>query len=410
MTEALSFPMRLPAVRVKQALGEFFAVAISARVLRQIVFLDPTRISSVDRANFLYRLIGNQREASASRARSIAEYINTEESAFPNSVILSANYDDQGMLIENESTRWRIESDDCGEFLMVPSETRMASVIDGQHRLLGFDHCKDDRRDMQLLCSVYIDLPVAYQAYLFATINTNQRKVDKSLAYEQFGFNLDVEAKEGWSPDKLAVFFTRKLNLNPESPLHQHIKIAPLEADLVFPEGREQSWTVSTACIVEGILSLFSSKPKTDRDLLHREPLQRRNRKTLPQDSSPFRDLYRECADDELWNLIVAFFRIVETEFWSRASTRSYIRKTIGVQALFDVFRLVALRVHKEELDAELRRVTQASSSVDFANEFFQASGKGKVRVKNVILLRAGLIGEADLADADRPAYIELAS
>lgn len=61
------------------------------------------------------------------------------------------------------------------------------------------------------------DLPLAYQAYLFATININQRKVDKSLAYEQFGYNLDDEEPESWAPDKLAVFFTRRLNLNPES-------------------------------------------------------------------------------------------------------------------------------------------------------------------------------------------------
>ncbi len=216
-------------------MGEFYAVALPARLFRQVVYLDPTRIASVDRQSFLYKLLGNQREASGPRAKKIAEYINTVESAFPNSVILSANYNDNGALQENPESRWRIESATCGDYLVIPSDARMASVIDGQHRLLGFDHCREERRDMELLCSVYMDLPQAYQAYLFATINMNQRKVDKSLAYEQFGYNLDDEKPEAWVPDKLAVFFTRRLNVNPASPLHGHIKIAPLEADLVFP-------------------------------------------------------------------------------------------------------------------------------------------------------------------------------
>lgn len=405
-----AFPIRLPAIRVKQTLGEFYALAIPARLLRDVVFLDPTRISSVDKNNFLYRLLGSQRDASSTRARSIAKYIDTVESAFPNSVILSANYDDKGSLVEDESNRWKVETDNCGDYLVIPSPARMASVIDGQHRLLGFDYCMEERRDMQLLCSVYIDLPVAYQAYLFATININQRKVDKSLAYEQFGYNLDEEPVESWSPDKLAVFFTRKLNLNPKSPLYQHIKIAPLEADLIFSGVEEPSWMISTASVVEGILSLFSTKPMVDRDILHKEPIHSRNRMKLPQDSSPFRDQFKAGADDELLNWILNFFTIVRDVLWANAQPRSYIRKTIGVQALFDVFRTIALRVDPGLLLAEIDRVIKSSADVDFADQFFQASGKGRVRVRNLILYRAGLITEADLSEADREGYIKMAN
>lgn len=104
-------PIRFRAIKVSQTLGEFFAVAIPARLLRQIVYLDPTRISSVDKKQFLYRLLGNQRDTSGTRARSIAKYINSVESAFPNSVILSANYDDKGLPIQDEAKRWKIEED-----------------------------------------------------------------------------------------------------------------------------------------------------------------------------------------------------------------------------------------------------------------------------------------------------------
>ena len=403
-----SYPLRLRAVKVSQPMGDFYAVSITARQLREFIFLDPTRIESVSKKSFWYRLSGNQREASTTRTREIGAYINTVESAFPNSIILAGNYDDSGKLMEDVAHRWRIETDECGDYLVIPSDRKVASVVDGQHRLLGFDHCQEDRRDMELLCAVYIDLPQAYQAYLFATININQRKVDKSLAYEQFGYNLDDEDQSGWAPDKLAVFFTRRLNLNPVSPLYSHIKIAPLEADLVFPQSDKTNWLLSTASIVEGILSLISSKPKADRDKLHQKASQDRDRSALPDDSSPFREIYKEGKDDELWDIILSYLKMVQQHLWAKATERSYIRKTIGIQALFDVLKHVALQTEAAKLQAALEGTIQRAGKLDYANDFFQASGKGRVRVRNTILLAAGRISTGDLLDADRESYLDL--
>lgn len=402
------YPLKLRAVKVTQPMGDFYAVSITARQLRDVIFLDPTRIESVSKKSFWYRLSGNQREASTTRTREIGGYINTVEAAFPNSIIVAGNYDDSGKLMEEVAHRWRIETDECGDYLIIPSNRKVASVVDGQHRLLGFDHCHEVRRDMDLLCAVYIDLPQAYQAYLFATININQRKVDKSLAYEQFGYNLDDEDQSGWAPDKLAVFFTRRLNLNPVSPLFSHIKIAPLEADLVFPQSDETKWLISTASIVEGILSLISSKPKADRDKLHQKALDHRDRHSLPEDSSPFREIYKGGKDDELWEIILGYLQIVQKHLWAKATEHSYIRKTIGIQALFDVLRHVSLQADPEKLKDALEDTIQRAAKLDFARDFFQASGKGRVRVKNAILLAAGKLPESDLSDADRQTYLEL--
>lgn len=387
-------------------MGDFYAISISARLLREIIFLDPTRIESVNRQTFWYRLTGNQREASPDRTKSIGAYINTVESAFPNSIILAGNYDDSGNLIEDETRRWHIESDDCGDYLVIPSETKVASVVDGQHRLLGFDHCIDDRKDMSLLCSVYLDLPQAYQAYLFATININQRKVNKSLAYEQFGYNLDDETPVSWAPDKLAVFLTRRLNLNPESPLYSHIKIAPLDADIVFPPQEEKLWMLSTANLVEGILGLISTRPKADRDALHLKHVGERRRSLLPVDDSPFREMYRESDDEKLWEIIFNYLQMIKNYLWAHASNNSYIHKTIGVQALFDVLRFIASRTKIEDLPAVLEATLEKSKHLDFSNNFYQASGKGRVRVKNSILLAGGWIDPGELSDIDRSSYL----
>jgi DNA phosphorothioation-associated DGQHR protein 1 len=403
-----NYPLRLRAVKVSQPMGDFYAVSMTARQLREVIFIEPTRIESVVKKSFWYRLTGNQRGSSPSRTRDIGAYINTVESAFPNSIILAGNYDDTGKLIEDEANRWRIETDDCGEYLIIPSPRRVASVVDGQHRILGFDHCAEDRRDMGLLCSVYIDLPQAYQAYLFATININQRKVDKSLAYEQFGYNLDDEDQESWAPDKLAVFFTRRLNLNPDSPLYSHIKIAPLDSDLIFPQTDEKTWQISTASIVEGILCLISSKPKADRDKLHEKPLNERNRTLLPNDGSPFRELYLATNDERLWDIVLKYLKLAEKHLWASASERSYIRKTVGIQALFDVLKYVAVGTDDAGLESILNETLRKARTLDFGKDFFQASGKGRVRIKNCILLKAGLTSESSLPVTDKQAYMDL--
>jgi DNA phosphorothioation-associated DGQHR protein 1 len=404
------FPLRLPAIKVVQPLGEFFVVALDAATLQQVTFLDPTRIENVDAKSFWYSLLGAQRQASPRRAKEIGKYIDTVEAAFPNSIILAANYIDYGELQEDEVTRWRVESTDHSAFhLVIPSAKKMASVIDGQHRLLGFEYCEPARKTMELLCAVYMDLPHAYQAYLFATINFNQRKVDKSLAYEQFGYNLDEEESNGWAPDKLAVYFARKLNLDPKSPFHGRIRVAPLNAELLFSNGGSVDWQVSTACIVEGIAKLISRNPKKDRDLLHQKSAHSRARSILSQDGAPLRLLYLEGRDSEIYEIIATFFSFVKRQLWESADVRSYIRKTVGIQALFDLLHASIDKFGVSGLsEAKLNAIISSSSGVSFADPFFEASGKGRVRIKNTLLLFAGLASAEDLPDADRDLYVGL--
>ena len=400
----MKFPILIQVIQIRQPLGNFWAASIPARLLRECVVLDPTRIESVDKASFLYKLIGNQREASIPRTKEIARYIDSVEAAFPNSIIIGANHIDTGPLSDNDPNRWKLIKNNEHYYLEIPSLNKAATIIDGQHRLLGFDHAKDIRKDMELLCSVYFDLPLAYQAYLFATININQRKVDKSLAYEQFGYNLDDEEPHAWAPDKLAVYLTRKLNLDPSSPFCGHIKLAPLNADLVLNE-EDYSWQISTACIVEGILSLISSRPAADRDALHTVNVKDRNRKNLPSDSSPLRSAFQQCQDDVILATLKNFFSIAKNKLWNIANERSYINKTIGISALFDVLRHVLLKYDAPKIEERLKHTLETAATIDFSNSFFQASGKGRVRVKNVILRAAKEIAGADLPKTDASEY-----
>ncbi len=285
----------------------------------------------------------------------------------------------------------------------------MASVIDGQHRLLGFQYCDAKRKNMELLCSVYLDLPQAYQAYLFATININQRKVDKSLAYEQFGYNLDPESSSGWSPDKVAVNLTRKANLDKDSPLYSRVKVLPLNSELLFP-GNEQAakWQVSTACLVEGICRLISQSPKKDRDALHKFSLTSRKRTLLGPDSSPLRQLYLEAKDEEIYALLKTYFITADHLLWASAAAKSFIFRTLGIQAILDVLKIYLTETGASVGQAEFERLLKPVTGIDFADTAFQGSGRGRVRIKNLILLYSGKISFADLPDADKATYAEL--
>ena len=406
-----SFPLRLPAIKVQQPLGDFFVISLEAATLREVTFLDPTRIASVDKKAFWYSLLGAQRTSSERRAKQIAKYIDTVEAAFPNSIILAANYIHNGEFQEDDEERWKIESAGENTYeLIIPTSKPMASVVDGQHRLLGFDYCNEAHKSMELLCAVYMDLPHAYQAYLFATININQRKVNKSLAYEQFGYNLDDEERGGWAPDKLAVYLTRKLNLDPKSPFYRHIKIAPISEESLFPGEEPVAWQVSTACVVEGIARLLSQNPKNDRDLLHQKPVNSRSRSFLTQNAAPLRSLYIQGQDERIYNILMGYFIAVKDKLWDTADNRSYIKKTVGVQALFDVLRNIpeeVLEKEATEIEAFFTRKMERCNVVNFADSFFQASGTGRSRIRNCLELRLGTRSLEDI-QSDHEEYKRL--
>lgn len=306
-----------------------------------------------------YTLEGTQRLIQDKRLNEIAAYINRVDSSFPNSIIVAANYDletgfNQGELeyISSEEDGKPLESSDVWTIteakdgchkLTIPSSKKLAAIIDGQHRLFSFARAEADAMDsMTLLCSVFLDLPKALQAQVFATINSTQKRVDRSLTYELFGYNVSDEAEEYWTPDKLAVFLTRKLGTDSDSPLRGRVMVAPKRDSALEKLAAEANWRVSTAVIVDGILRLFSSNPKRDANLMRRdEASPRRELKDGPNDRSPLREAFIEGNDALIYKMVLNYLKASEDVFWKNASEGSFIFRTIGVQAIFDILRKV---------------------------------------------------------------------
>lgn len=258
--------LRIPAIGVAQPIGEFYICSIPAEALLKIAYSIP---ASLKREGGMFsNIFGTQRVHSKQRAKQIGAYIDETESTFPNTIILSVNYRADGEYEENEALRWNASkgTDGCS-FLTIPADAQLASIIDGQHRLDGFRHVsKIDRLKMELPCAVYINLPRPYQARIFATININQKRVDKSLAYELFGYDLSESNADKWPPDMLGVYLARVLEGKDGSPFKDHIKLALLEEETDNVGSTQVSaendagndWKVSVACIVEGITRLIS--------------------------------------------------------------------------------------------------------------------------------------------------------
>jgi len=385
----MSYPKKIKAIRVKQPFGNFFVISIFANDLLELSFSDALRYDE----NQVLR--GSQRRLDEKgRVKEITDYINSEDLAFPNSIIIAANYNEEGFIEEDENLRWKFHSiDDVFFEIEIPSTKKLAAIIDGQHRLNGFNNANNQRKsETELLVSVYFDLPAPYQAYLFASINYNQKPVNKSLALEQFGYLTELTPADSWSPELLSVFLTRKLNLDNGSNFYNHIRVAPQNDEFLLEiSPKEQDWLISTATVVDGILKLITTNPKRDSNRLNTFTIKERKRNILEVDNTPLRKFYLDNNDVFIYKVVVNYFNAVNDVLFVSSKNNSFIKKTVGIQALFNVLKVILSE--KLETDKNIsfdyfKSYLEKISDIDFSDNFFTASGIGKSRIQNAILIK----------------------
>jgi len=405
----IKYPIKIPAIRIEQPLGVFYVTSLTAECLLETCYTikaeildddDDSTIGHLD--TFVNKLIGNQRVRTPKRLNEIKRYTETVDASFPNSIILGANYDQKGNLVTSPEERWTVEVVGEGFYnLIIPTAKKLASIIDGQHRVFGFQN--SSAKNMELLCSVFIDLPLPYHARIFTNINMNQKRVDKNLAYNLFQFDMEQGEPSTWTPETLAVYFTRVLAEDENSPLRGMIKLGLVNST--------SKTSISMASIIDGILSLITSNPKNDRELMHSKSLKDgRSREIVKLESlnSPLRALFINNKDKTLYDFIYNYFLALKCTLWRH----SVFTKTLGIHACFDFLRIVS-QSYEDDIEYDENyfiNLLSTAKNIDFDNEFFGIQSKLRGRLKNILLICSGVkdISQLSLKDEDISTYIAL--
>jgi len=310
-----------PYIEVKQPIGCFYVTSLSFQELSAIAYADIRKVDS-DFDNYL----GIQRSVSPGRRKEIAEYVNTLDATFPTSIILAIDTKKDGELTHN------IEIE--GGRLKIKKDEKVASILDGQHRLAGMREAvkqlNSNLDDFHLNVTIFIDADKETQAQIFSVINKAQTKVNKSLVYDLYEY-----AKKR-SPFKTAHNVVRVLNRNERSPFFKKIKLlGKVEARDINEERTE---SISQAIFVDMILLYISKNPVEDRDSIMRGD------KLKKDDSLLFRDSFINEKDENITRILYCFFDAVKNKWpisWETIGGGNILNKTTGFIALMKFLKNV---------------------------------------------------------------------
>ena len=168
--------MEVPAIKLTQPIGEFYVGAIRFQDLIDISKADLRRIEEGTD-----RFVGIQRKIRPDRVKEIADFVDSIDATFPTSIVLSVDelcvsFDEKrGLLLLREQT-----DPDVGDLVAFDA---IANILDGQHRIEGLKFL-DRNKTFELPVSIFISPDVSDEAYVFATVNLAQTKVNASLVYD----------------------------------------------------------------------------------------------------------------------------------------------------------------------------------------------------------------------------------
>jgi DGQHR domain-containing protein len=172
--------------------------------------------------------------------------------------------------------------------------------------------------------TIFVGADISDQAHIFATVNLEQTKVNKSLVYDLFSL------ARTRSPQKSCHNIAVALDRDEKSAFYRRIKRLGFAT-----EGRIFE-PITQATFVEALMPYISSAPKKDRDLLLREEsLQKVYGDELFK--LPFRNLFIDKQDLLITEIISNYFDAVRTRWpdaWDESGRGMMLNRTNGFRAL----------------------------------------------------------------------------
>lgn len=310
-------PITIPVIKATQPIGDFYIGKLDSKTLCDITEFD---IRQLVRENDIESYLGIQRRLDPKRVKEISEYVRTTDACFPTAVILAvpaqcAFYDENA----GQLTLSNVPSPEEGEEPVLFKD--IARVLDGQHRIEGLRGVSD--RIFEVNVCIFVGLDIAEQAYIFATVNLAQTKVNKSLVYDLY------DLAKLRSPQKVCHNIAVALDGTEKSPFYQRIKRLG-----VATEGRYGE-TLTQANFVESLMKYISKDPLRDRETY---------KKGVPPKIGAaeskvliFRNMMIEERDadiaDVLWNYFDAV-RLRWPQYWNYEGNGQMLNKSNGFRGL----------------------------------------------------------------------------
>jgi DGQHR domain-containing protein len=359
------------ATKLTQPIGEFFVGVLPADVVRRTAAPEPRKLVDLkDETNE-----GIQRTLSERRVGEIREYLATVDASFPNSIILNLA---ENSLVDGPTPVFLDGQDRRLYKFTVLDGGDSFSVIDGQHRLKGFDD--ETSKNFELVVTIFLGLEEEEKAYLFSTINSTQTKVSKSLVYDLF------DVAETRSPQRTAHLVAKGMNSDEKSPFYRRIKLLgtnPKVGDQLLYKAN-----LSQGTVVERLLDLMTADAATDRDAVKRGQLPHFDAKA--HSALVFRKLWIDEEDAIIMRVMTNYFKAISVIFkteWN--DIKSPLAKTIGFGAFMRLLPIF-FRIGEKEKDLSenffrscINRIylnyIKSGVEINFSN--FPAAGNGETKL-----------------------------
>ncbi len=311
--------IKVPVIEVVQPLGVLYIASMNYKDLIYISHADVRRLDSETGQREVEDYIGIQRPLSPKRVKEIAEYVNLYDAAFPTSVILH---------IDEENVKYKKES----HIMEIKKDIKVAKVIDGQHRIEGLREGSPlENDDFDVNVTLLIGMALEDQALVFATINKEQTKVNKSLVADLYSLAKDR------SPQRTAHVIVRTLHKKEGSAFYGKIKILGVSED-------SEKETITQATFFDAILKYISGskiEAMRDRDVYKRgKKLEKVSGDVL--EKRFLRNMFIDGRDSDIAQLLNNYFEAVSLKWptaWNEVRPEYILNRSTGFGALMRFFK-----------------------------------------------------------------------
>ncbi len=305
---------------LSQPIGTIYISKINAHVLFSMSEADIIKLSKKSDS-----YSGIQREIKTQKVKNIKDYLTAIDATIPNSIILNITSD---KIIEKNSNT-----------ITIKNTRDTFTIIDGQHRLKGFEAAIDI--DFDLSITFFIDLPKEDQIRVFVTINSEQTKVDPSISFYQ-------ESKDKFfTPRKMVADLSIMFATDLDSPWRNKIKLIGKKDEL------SEDAAISLNSFAQRILNFIYHDKKYFNKLRNYII---KNDNNLPSiENSDFYggsilwEFYCMHEELSLYKILLNYFNALQHVFqydWN--SSGSLLTKTTGYNAIMNLFEKLYLEGYRK--------------------------------------------------------------